>query len=108
MGISGLISTERRYYITSHKDESAECLLTKIRSHWEIENCLHWQLDVSFNEDNIRLRSGFAAENLSLMNKLALNLLKHETSVKKGIKTKRLKAGWDDSYLIKVLNTTIK
>lgn len=106
--ISGLISTERRYYITSHKDKSAECLLNQIRSHWQVENCLHWQLDISFNEDNVRLRSGFAAENISLMNKLALNLLKHEKSVKKGIHTKRLKAGWDDNYLIKVLNTTIK
>ncbi len=68
-----------------------------------MENKLHWQLDVSFNEDKNRLRSGYGAENFSMMNKIALNLLKNEKSVKVGVKTKRLKAGWDESYMMKVL-----
>ena len=75
----------------------------EIRSHWPVENKLHWQLDVSFNEDQNRLRSGYAAQNISLMNKVALNLLKNERSVKVGIKGKRLKAGWDNAYMMKVL-----
>jgi hypothetical protein len=65
-------------------------------------------LDVSFGEDLNRLRSGYAAENFSLMNKVALNLLKNERSTKVGIKTKRLKAGWDDKYLMKVITTGFK
>ena len=101
--IRGKISNERRYYITSHEGKTAEFIAHAIRSHWAVENKLHWQLDVSFNEDNNRLRSGHAAENISLMNKVALNLLKNERSLKLGVKNKRLKAGWDDDYLMKVL-----
>ena len=95
--------TERRYYITSHDNKSAEEIGKMIRSHWHVENKLHWQLDVSFDEDSCRLRSGHAAANFALFNKIALNLLKNETSVKAGIKTKRLRAGWDNEYLMKVL-----
>ena len=100
--------TERRYYITSHSDKSAEEIGTIIRRHWHVENKLHWQLDVSFDEDNCRLRSGHAAANFSLLNKIALNLLKNEKSVKVGIKTKRLKAGWDENYMMKVLTVGFK
>jgi predicted transposase YbfD/YdcC len=96
-------SQERRYYITSHGDKHADFIAHAIRSHWHIENKLHWQLDVSFNEDDNRLRSGYAAENIAMMNKVALNLLKNEKSVKVGIKNKRLKAGWDNDYMMKVL-----
>jgi predicted transposase YbfD/YdcC len=71
---------ERRYYITSHHDKEADFIANGIRSHWHVENKLHWQLDVSFNEDFNRLRSGNAAENFALMNKIALNLLKNETA----------------------------
>jgi len=97
-------SCERRYYITSHKHANAEFISHAIRSHWQVENKLHWQLDVSFNEDGCRLRSGHAPENVALMNKIALNLLKNEKSVKVGIKNKRLKAGWDNDYMMKVLS----
>ena len=100
--------TERRYYITSHSDKSAEDIGAIIRRHWHVENKLHWQLDVSFDEDNCRLRSGHAAANFSLLNKIALNLLKNEKSVKVGIKTKRLKAGWDENYMMKVLTVGFK
>lgn len=68
-----------------------------------MENNLHWQLDVSFNEDQCRLRSGNAAANFSFLNKVALNLLKNEKTTKIGIKSKRLKAGWDETYMMKVL-----
>jgi predicted transposase YbfD/YdcC len=96
-------SYERRYYITSHHDKSAEFMANTIRSHWHVENKLHWQLDVSFNEDYNRLRSGYAPENFSLMNKIALNLLKNEKSIRLGVKNKRLKAGWDNDFMMKVL-----
>lgn len=101
--VNGVESYEQRYYISSHKDKDAEFMAHAIRSHWHVENKLHWQLDVSFNEDQNRLRSGYAAQNISLINKVALNLLKNEQSVKVGIKGKRLKAGWDNVYMMKVL-----
>jgi predicted transposase YbfD/YdcC len=100
---NGKETYERRYYITSHHDKSAEFIAKGIRSHWHVENKLHWQLDVSFNEDYNRLRSGNAAENFALMNKIALNLLKNEKNIKLGVKNKRLKAGWDNDYMLKVL-----
>lgn len=101
--VSGKRSYEQRYYISSHEDKEAQFIAQAIRTHWHVENKLHWQLDVSFNEDQIRLRSGFAAQNVALINKIALNLLKNEKSVKVGIKGKRLKAGWDNAYMMKVL-----
>jgi len=101
--VQGKVSREQRLYITSHSDKNADFIANAIRSHWFVENRLHWQLDVSFNEDQNRLRSGYGAENFSMMNKIALNLLKNEKSVKVGVKTKRLKAGWDENYMMKVL-----
>ena len=75
-----------------------------IRSHWKIENSLHWILDVAFHEDQSRKRAGNAAENFSVINRIALNLLKNELTTKQGIKGKRLKAGWSNDYLEKVLS----
>lgn len=75
------------------------------RSHWGIENQLHWSLDVAFHEDDSRIRAGHAPENMALIRKIALNLLTKETSAKVGKKAKRLKAGWDNNYLAKVLTT---
>jgi len=100
--VNGHVSHEQRLYITSHEDKDADFIANAIRSHWFVENKLHWQLDVSFNEDKNRSRSGYGAENFSMMNKIALNLLKNEKSVKVGVKTKRLKAGWDENYMMKV------
>jgi predicted transposase YbfD/YdcC len=68
-----------------------------------VENQLHWSLDVSFNEDASRIRNGYAAENFSRLRRMALNLLKRETTEKVGIRAKRLRAGWDENYLLKVL-----
>jgi predicted transposase YbfD/YdcC len=91
-----------RFYITSSL-ASAEVIAKAIRSHWGIENQLHWQLDVSFSEDQSRKREGYAAQNFSLINRIALNLIKHECSKRKSIKAKRLSAGWNNDYLLKIL-----
>ena len=101
--VLGRTSVERRYYISSRCGTDARATAGAIREHWGIENRLHWQLDVSFNEDQCRVRTGHAAENLSRLRRIALNLLKQEKSVKVGIKSKRLKAGWNPDYLLKVL-----
>lgn len=96
--------TERftRYYISS-SDGDAAFFQQVIRSHWSIENKLHWTLDVAFSEDMSRKRIENAAQNFSLITKIALNILKNDNSSKLGIKGKRLKAGWSNSYLEKLL-----
>lgn len=94
--------TEVRYYILS-RYVSGKKFAEAVRSHWSIENRLHWQLDVTFGEDQCRIRKGYADANFSLLRRTALSLLKNETSLKVGMKTKRLNAGWDDTYLEKVL-----
>ena len=93
---------EVRYYILS-KYISGRRFATAVREHWGIENCLHWQLDVTFQEDQCRLRMGHADANFSILRRTALSLLKNETTLKVGIKNKRLTAGWDEDYLTKVL-----
>jgi len=77
-----------------------------IRTHWEIENRVHWVLDVAMGEDINRIRKGESAQNLALMRKLALNLLRHEHSVPVGIAAKQKRAGWDHDYLLKILSQT--
>jgi predicted transposase YbfD/YdcC len=99
---TGKTEKEIRYYITSLKPD-AERLNRAIRQHWGIENRLHWALDVSFGEDLDRKRAGNAAQNFSLLNRIALNLLKQDKTCKLGIKGKRLKAGWDNEYMMQIL-----
>ncbi len=99
---TGKSEREIRYYITSLKSD-AERLNRAIRQHWGIENRLHWALDVSFGEDLDRKRAGHAAQNFSLLNRIALNLLKQDKTCELGIKGKRLKAGWDNEYLLQLL-----
>ena len=93
---------EVRYYILS-KYLSARRFAEAVRSHWGIENSLHWQLDVTFQEDLSRVRKGHADTNFSILRRTALSLLKGEKTHKIGIKNKRLTAGWDEDYLQKVL-----
>ena len=100
--VTGKIEREIRYYITSLKPDAAR-LNRVIRQHWGIENKLHWVLDVGFGEDLDRKRAGHSAQNFSLLNRIALNLLKQETTFKRGIKGKRLKAAWNHPYLLKLL-----
>jgi predicted transposase YbfD/YdcC len=95
-----------RYYISSCTLEPNE-FQKSIRSHWAIENKLHWVLDVGFNEDASRKRNQNAAQNYSILLKIALNLLKNEKTEKQGIKGKRLKAGWDEGYLLKVIGVKV-
>lgn len=97
-------SSEIRYYISSLEGDAAQ-FGEAVRSHWQIENKLHWILDVAFQEDLSRVRTGYAAENLAVLRHIALNLLHHETSASCGVKAKRLKAGWNQDYLLKVLSS---
>jgi len=95
-----------RYYISSLLSEAKD-LQRAIRLHWGIENKLHWVLDVAFSEDASRKRTGNAAQNFSILSKIALNLLKKDTTTKQGIKGKRLKAAYDQNYLIKILDIKV-
>lgn len=97
------IETASRYYI-SNLLAQPEDFQKAIRSHWTIENKLHWTLDVAFSEDASRKRTGNAAQNFSILKKIALNLLKKDTTAKVGVKSRRLKAAWSNSYLLKILN----
>jgi len=95
-------SIERRHYISSRKNLGAHEALQMARSHWGIENELHWVLDVAFREDDCRVRAGNAAENFAVLRHITLNLLKHANCTR-GIKTRRLKAGWDNDFLLETL-----
>ena len=94
---------DTRYYICSYPADAAT-LLGAARSHWSIENSLHWVLDVAFDEDHSRVRTGHADRNLAVIRHWALNLLKQERTTKVGIKAKRKKAGWDFNYMLKILS----
>jgi predicted transposase YbfD/YdcC len=98
----GTTQTEERLFISSLKPDP-ERLLRAVRHHWHVENKLHWTLDVAFREDDSRVRTGNAAQNLGIVRRLALSLLKQETSRPEGIKIKRNEAGWNPDYLLKVL-----
>lgn len=107
--VAAQASMERRYYISSlpgTTDEDAKRLGGVIRTHWEIENRVHWVLDVAMGEDANRTRAGESAQNLALIRKLALNLLRRETSVPVGIAATQKRAGWDHTYLLKILAQT--
>jgi predicted transposase YbfD/YdcC len=95
-------TVEYRYFISSLESD-AELILKAVRTHWEIENKVHWVLDVVFREDDSRIRKDNAPQNLAVIRHIALNLLRQETTLKRGIKAKRLRAGWDHDYLLKIL-----
>jgi predicted transposase YbfD/YdcC len=99
---NGQTSREVCYYISLLAPD-AQCLAEAIRTHWSVENPLHWVLDVAFREDYCRIRTGHAPENFTLLRHLAVSALNQEKTANVGIKNKRLRAGWDDDYLLKVL-----
>ena len=99
---NGQTASQTRYYISSLPND-ARRLLNGVRTHWGIENSVHWVLDVAFGEDKSRVRVGNSAENFSILRRMALNMLKSETSLKVGVAAKRKRAGWDGEYLLKVL-----
>jgi Transposase DDE domain. len=97
-------SISYNYAIYSIKDCTAEQFATYKRGHWGIENSLHWVLDIAFREDESRARKDNSAENFNIIRHMALNLLKQEKTKKIGIESKRMLCGWDEKYLLKVLN----
>ncbi len=100
--VAGKATVERRYYLSSLKRDVAT-FARAVRSHWGVENKVHWVMDVCFREDQSRARAGYAAENLATLRRLALNLLKRETTKKRGIRGKQLNASWDQAYLLRLL-----
>jgi predicted transposase YbfD/YdcC len=98
----GHTRSEYRYYIGSIGND-AQRFAKAVRGHWGVENDLHWSLDISFREDESRIRQPQAAENFTVLRHIALARLKNEKTLKRGIKTKRLKAGWDERYRAKLL-----
>ena len=95
-------TVQARYYISS-LEASAKRQLEAVRAHWSIENSLHWSMDVTFREDQCRVRKDHGPQNLATLRQISHNLLKQETSLKVGIQGKRLQAGWREDYLLKVL-----
>jgi len=94
---------ETRYYLTSLESPAIREFAHAVRGHWSVENQLHWVLDVAFREDQCRSRVKNVAENLAVIRRIALNLLKQDKINKIGIQAKRRKAGWDPEYLEAVL-----
>ena len=95
------ITVQLRYFISS-LDVSAEEMLATVRAHWSIENSLHWSLDVTFREDQSRVRKDYGPQNFATLRNISHNMLKRETSLKVGIQGNRLQAGWREDYLPKV------
>lgn len=100
--IGDTVTVETRYYISSLAGDARQ-VLSAVRSHWGIENSLHWVLDVALNEDACRMREGHAAANIAVLRHLALNLLRQDKTVKLGVKSKLKLAGWDENYLLTLL-----
>lgn len=96
------VTTERRYFITSLGADGVR-FSQAVRQHWGIENSLHWVLDVSFDEDACRIRKDWGAQTLAVLRHIAVNLVRRETSHKRGIKARRKRAGWDRDYLLRIL-----
>lgn len=96
------VSRETRYFIAS-LESNPRLALRAVRQRWGIENELHWVLDIAFREDESRVRKDHAPENLAVLRHMAFNLLKQERRAKVGVHAKRLKAAWDESYLLTVL-----
>jgi predicted transposase YbfD/YdcC len=96
-------STESRYYICSIEKPSAERMQQAVRAHWKVENSLHWVLDMQMREDESRIRTDHAPANMAVLRHIALNVIRSDKTRRVGVKASRLKAGWDDSYMKKLL-----
>ena len=96
------VESEIRYFLSSCPDAPA-VLGQAIRSHWAVENSLHWVLDVTFREDDSRVRDRTAARNLALLRKIALNIVGRDTALKASVRARRKKAAWNDAYMLKLL-----
>jgi predicted transposase YbfD/YdcC len=104
--LNGVTSNEVRYFISSLDGTDAEKFAHAVRTHWAVENNLHWVLDVAFDEDACRVRKDNGPENMATLRHIALNLLKADTTTRAGIKTRRKKAGWSPDYLAHLLGAT--
>lgn len=102
--IKGMESVEDRFFLTSLPRDATR-ILRVVRQHWGIENGLHWVLDVAFDEDTSRARAKNAQANWTALRRLITSILKQDKRTKAGIEAKRLKAGWDRTYLLQLLNT---
>lgn len=97
-------STETSYYISSLGGD-VQKIARAIRGHWQIENSLHWVLDMTFDEDRCRVRKDHAPANMAVLRHIVLNMIRQEKSFKGSVQTKRLKAGWENNYMLKILNS---
>jgi predicted transposase YbfD/YdcC len=96
------VETEIRYFLSSCRDDPV-VLGRAIRQHWAIENALHWVLDVTFREDDSRVRDQRAARNLAVLRKIAINLVGRDGSTKASVRARRKKAAWNDDYMLQLL-----
>jgi len=101
--VDSRVTTERRYYLTSLPAEAGR-FAAAVRGHWEIENCVHWVLDVQLGEDRCAVRNPNAAQNLATLRALCLNQLRRDRQVRLGIRSKQKAAGWNPPYLASLLN----
>ena len=99
----GSETTEQTAYYISNLESDARQILACTRDHWSIENSLHWVLDVTFGEDDARIRTGHGAQNFAVLRQIALNLLKQEDAIDRSIRAKRMRAALDEDYLLQVL-----
>jgi len=101
--LDGSVTIERRFFISSLEGQ-ADQFAQAVRDHWQIENRLHWVLDIAFREDEARLRKGYGAQNMAILRHIALNLLQQDRSKQCGIHNKRLIAAWNHDFLLHLLN----
>ena len=104
--VKGKTTIETRYYISSLPND-AQRLGESVPSYWGIKNSLHWVLDVGFREDNCRITKNNAPQNFAMIRHISLNLLNQEKTSKTGARNKRLRAGWDNDYLTKILAVAV-
>ena len=101
-GVNDSGKVEIRYFLSSCGDEST-VMIQAIRRHWTIENGLHWVLDVTFREDDSRVRDRTAARNLAILRKIAINLMGRDRSPRISMRARRKKAAWNDEYMMSLL-----